>query len=119
MVELDGARQRILTPPRDTTIRVRLSTEELKQGVKPSEKLKGPIMDTIAQQEAQGCRWQVEEANFMDDVVVLHPDPSYNENCTRSYPRIAVDQYAAAAIMRGADLMAVGVIGLDYGTELI
>ena len=75
------------------------------------------VLSLLKAQERDNFKWILEKPKGMDDIVVIRPSHSVNESCKQLYPRIAVDQYAASAIMRGADLMAVGVIGLDYGNE--
>lgn len=52
----------------------------------------------------------------VDDVVYVDYDIEWNESTklvTQRFPRIAVDPSAAAALLRGADLMAVGVLATD------
>ena len=51
------------------------------------------------------------------DIVLIRPIPNQNQNIQFPHARVAVDQYAASAILRGADLMAVGVLGVDFGTS--
>lgn len=70
-------------------------------------------------EEQNDVKWTLQNMECMNDLVVLSPNASINRECENKYPRIAVDQHAASAIMRGADLMAVGVIGIDCGRELV
>ena len=100
------------TPPSTTTIRVKSTSTNAVEMVGDN------IMKLLHDQLENGTVWNVEVASGMQDLVICTPNPSRNEDCKQLYPRIAVDQYAAAAIMRGADLMAVGVIGLDFGEKL-
>ena len=110
--ELERILDKVTTPPSCTTLRIK---DLLDHPV--DESIGEDILALLKEQESDHFKWILEKSSGMNDIVVIRPNPSVNQSCKQLYPRIAVDQFAASAIMRGADLMAVGVIGLDYGIE--
>ena len=104
--------KKIVTPPTCTTIRIK---HLVNQSIEDT--LGKNIISLLKQQETSGFTWNIEVSNELKDLIILRPSITINKQCKQIYPRVAVDQYAAASIMRGADLMGVGVIGLDYGEE--
>lgn len=106
----------IARPPSCTTIRVK--GREDGGGLDARQALGPGILELLEAQKSEELHWKVEEAPAgMRDLIILRPQPPINQFCCQKHPRVAVDQHAAAAIMRGADLMAVGVIGVEYTPE--
>ena len=129
-------------PPRHTTIRCNPSVDHREENASftsphvliDDERVRSlldrSILEVLAQRPpmrggVQGS-YRVSMYEGVDDVVYVDYDIEAEKNASgvmQRYPRIAVDPSAAAALLRGADLMAVGVLATDAhdvdGCELL
>ena len=98
----------------DTTIRLNYSKEQLTSQATTIPKV---IVERVEEYSTNGQVWNAEILETVPDIVLIRPETTQNNTIEYNHPRVAVDQYAASAILRGADLMAVGVLGVDFGTS--